>query len=222
MIYVFIVVALAIWYFYDEHKRKVHADEFLRKHNIDPSKSYVKTQQPKPKPYVKSDLERERSIATAIDSGTYTNSDTLKMKGDLYERKVGRYLEQKGFGVCQHGFKKDRADEGIDLIAVSPSDKTILFVQCKNWTQKTLTLELLDQVSEKLLRGAGVIPIQNYIDSLPLVIAQDLHGNFHTYRKEYFLCIASENVVDLAIGKYLKMSGQSFYVYDDKLKIVVV
>jgi Holliday junction resolvase-like predicted endonuclease len=166
--------------------------------------------------------QQEEKVKNNIDSNRHDETDFLKVKGDLYERHVGRYLENKGFGVCQYGFRKGMDDGGIDIIAISPADRTRIFVQCKNWTSKPLTLEVLQEITAKLIKNSTKIKYDDYLDSMNPAVVQNYKKSSSSYRDEYFLCISSDKVVDLEIGKHLEMLGKDFYIYDNRLKIVVV
>lgn len=54
-----------------------------------------------------------------------------KEKGDVYEKKVGKEYENKGYSVIYNGLEKGRKDGGIDLICSKENE--ILLIQCKNW-----------------------------------------------------------------------------------------
>jgi restriction system protein len=62
---------------------------------------------------------------------TNNNYEENKRNGDEYEKKVGKYYEEKGYIVDYNGLKKGLNDGGIDLICKNENE--ILLIQCKNW-----------------------------------------------------------------------------------------
>ncbi len=58
-----------------------------------------------------------------------------KLKGIEYEKRVGKYYEEKGYKVEYNGIIKDRKDDGIDLICKKDNEVKIL-IQCKNYNKE--------------------------------------------------------------------------------------
>ncbi|MBU0626815.1 restriction endonuclease [Patescibacteria group bacterium] len=163
------------------------------------------------------------------------NDDPLKKKGDQYEKLIGDKFEKKGDIVIYNGFIQEYKDEGVDLIAVSPNDKNINFIQCKNWTRKSMELSDIKEIYEKLDKfdfGCCIEKIKNSIifDHMQL---NDIDKSFFTnqlsqirnnhgiYTIRKTLYISSEKVVNLEVGEYLKMMKKNIFRYKD-MKIVLV
>ena len=52
--------------------------------------------------------------------------DFFKQKGDKYEKFIGKKFEEKGDLVIYNGFINGYADQGVDIICISTTTKTIL------------------------------------------------------------------------------------------------
>lgn len=59
-----------------------------------------------------------------------------KIKGDSYEKQVGKYFESIGYVVNYRGLQYGRRDGGIDLIATKSNE--ILLIQCKAWNNTAI------------------------------------------------------------------------------------
>lgn len=75
---------------------------------------------------------------------------TQKEKGDSYEKYIGKKLESKGQLVIYNGFIHGYDDEGVDIISISPTTKTINLIQCKNWTNMKMELSHIQEIYKKL------------------------------------------------------------------------
>lgn len=159
------------------------------------------------------------------------SSNPLKAKGDEYERYIGKHFEDKGDLVIYNGFIRGFEDGGVDLVAISPDGKTLNLIQCKNWNYRTIEVEHIQRIYQKL--------VNHNFDFLNLPIEQ-IKTHLHTHKdedtirdiitharqnKNHFtirktLYIASEKVVDLEIGKHLTMLQPDIFRYED-MKIVV-
>lgn len=168
-------------------------------------------------------------------STTVYNDDPLKKKGDQYEKLIGLKFEQKGNIVIYNGFIQGYNDEGVDVIAVSQKYKSINFIQCKNWTRKSIELVDIIKIYEKLNRFdfGGCLEkikdstIYNYLQ-LQGIDTNILTNHLNQIRRDYgcytirkTLYISSEKVVNLEVGGYLTMIKQKIFRYKD-MKIVLV
>ena len=78
------------------------------------------------------------------------NHGTLKAKGDRYEAAIGLAYETKGDLVIYNGFIKGMKDKGVDIVAISTKQKRIHLIQCKNWVNRQISPENLDDIYTKL------------------------------------------------------------------------
>jgi hypothetical protein len=168
------------------------------------------------------ELNNEKNIKSLIDNGSLSSMDNNKNKGDKYERKVGRYLSNKGFFVSQFGFKKGKKDNGIDIIAISLNDKKRLFIQCKNWTNMMLSNNQLEDISIKLRMNSKHIHEEDYIDSFETIEIDVYRSNGQELEDDYFLCIPTATIFMNEVSKNLIKTSDTFYIYNNKLKIVIV
>ena len=163
------------------------------------------------------------------------NVDLLKKKGDQYEKFIGGKIEEKGDIVIYNGLIQGYKDEGVDIIAISPNGKSINYIQCKNWTSKPLELSDIKEIYEKLNKfdfGSCIRKLKESTIYENLQI-QGIGKGYLTnkigkIRKEYSiytirktLYISSEKVVNLEVGRYLRMIKPNIFCYED-MKIVVV
>ena len=155
-------------------------------------------------------------------------------KGDDYEKYIGQKFEEKGEIVIYNGFIRGYEDRGIDIVVLSKQHKTINLVQCKNWTRKPMTLNDVKNIYQKLnvhyndldLYYLPTSEIYNHIQQTNLNFLEfddtlhDLRTNIDTYKIRKTLYIASENVIDLEIGRHLIMIQKNIYRYGE-MKIVI-
>lgn len=81
-----------------------------------------------------------------------------KEKGDKYEEYIAKYFKEQGYYVWEHGKEKGLEDNNIDLFV--KKDKSIYFVQCKDWeTWK------LDHNKVKATR----MDVNDYLDNNPML-----------------------------------------------------
>lgn len=155
--------------------------------------------------------------------------DPLKEKGDRYERFIGKKFEEKGELVIYNGFINGYKDKGVDIISISLESKSINLIQCKNWTKKPMTLDDVIDIYEKLdnyslrdipkdttkiLKYLQISQSKNHINS----ILSSIDKNDFTIRKTLYA--GSDKVMDLDIGKFLKMIQANIFRYKD-MKIVI-
>ncbi len=76
--------------------------------------------------------------------------DLLKVKGDKFEKYIGKKFEDKGELVIYNGFIRGYEDKGVDVISLCPQTKSINLVQCKNWTRKSMFLDDIKNIHTKL------------------------------------------------------------------------
>ncbi len=155
-------------------------------------------------------------------------TDFFKQKGDSYERFIGKKFEEKGDLVIYNGLIKGYEDQGVDIVCISTASKTINLIQCKNWTKMRMTLELLQEVYQKLedynfdCLSFSVETINQHQKSYPDVYSTLLktRNNLPQFTIRKTLYLASEKVVDLEIGRYLTMISPTIFRYKD-MKIVM-
>lgn len=160
-----------------------------------------------------------------------TKDDPLKIKGDAYERHIGRRFEEKGDLVIYNGFIQGYDDGGVDLATISLEAQTINLVQCKNWTNMQMELRHIRDIYQKLKKHnldflhLPIHEVSTRLDSkkedetiqnIMTHARQNLDG--YTVRKTLY--IASEKVVNLEVGKHLTMIKPNIFRYED-MKIVV-
>ncbi len=155
-------------------------------------------------------------------------------KGDAYEKYIGKKFEEKDNIVIYNGFIKGYEDKGIDIVALSKEHKVINLVQCKNWTRKPMTLDDIKNIYYKLnvhynnldlyYLPTSEIYKHTQHDNLSFIefddTLNDLRSNIDTYKIRKTLYVASENVIDLEIGKHLTMIKTNIYRYQE-MKIVI-
>ena len=144
-----------------------------------------------------------------------------------YEKFVGKEFEKKGDLVIYYGFIKGYEDRGVDLIIISSKTKTVNLLQCKNWEKKSLKLKDIEKVYSKLngyrpdFRILEPDDINFYLDNPKdnkTIFALLEYGNSYKFRKTLY--IASDKVVDLAVGQHLTMMTPNIFKYKE-MKMVV-
>lgn len=154
--------------------------------------------------------------------------DPLKAKGDAYERFIGKQFEKKGDLVIYNGFISGYQDGGADLVVISAETKTLNLIQCKNWSQRPLTLNDLEEIYSKLSRlqplsfyGFECRDINYYLSTpMPDRTILTLLFECQNYQIRKTLYIADDRTVDLHIGPHLTMTGPNIFKYKD-MKLVV-
>lgn len=160
-----------------------------------------------------------------------TKDDPLKIKGDKYERHIGKRFEEKGDLVIYNGFIQGLDDGGVDVAAISPDGTTINLIQCKNWTNMKMELYHIKTIYQKLLRhnlDFLSLPIEDIKIHLDRNIDEEaikeaistVRQNKKNLTIRKTLYIASDKVIDLEIGKHLTMIKPHIFRYED-MKIVV-
>lgn len=158
--------------------------------------------------------------------------DPLKAKGDEYERWIGKQFEEKGNLVIYNGFINGYKDKGVDIIVVSHKAKTINLVQCKNWTLRPINIIDIQNIYEKLLYFKPCDFYKINIDNIAHYhqiqqdkskieeMMNDVQVNVSSYKIRKTLYASSDKVVDLDVGKHLKVVGENIFRYED-MKIVI-
>ena len=208
-----VAISIVIFYaFFDKQKNRKTKPKYQHE-NKKP------TQKVKPKNNYKQDT-RPKSIN--------------QKKGDAYEKFIGKKFEEKNHIVIYNGFIKGYEDKGIDIIVLSKEQKVINLVQCKNWTRKPMTLDDIKNIYHKLdvhydnldLYYLSTSEIYKHTQQANLNFLEfddtlhDLRSNIDTYTIRKTLYVASENVIDLEIGKHLTMMQKNIYRYLE-MKIVI-
>jgi len=107
-------------------------------------------------------------------------------KGEEYEKYIADFFKEQNYTISNHGIDNKKKDGGIDVIA--KKDKTILFIQCKNWNAKNKNR--ITHVDIKKTRTE----INDYIEKNPL---------YKNYKiKTYY--ITSEDILDKSAKLYIK------------------
>ena len=176
---------------------------------------------------------RERPRVRQQESGSRDYVSTSKAYGDAYEKYIGMKLEERGYIVIYNGFINGYEDRGVDLIALSRKKRIVNLVQCKNWHRKEMKVEHVVEVYDKLSAYQALpdffdISAQQILEYLQLNdisrnvivkllddVAEDIRE--YTFRKTLYG--ATELVVDLAVGRHLKMIKPDIFRYKD-MKIV--
>lgn len=167
-----------------------------------------------------------------IDIQSIPPQDHLKEKGDRYERFIGKQFEDKGEIVIYNGFIQGYEDDGVDVASISTENKTINLIQCKNWTNRALTLQDIQTIYDKLqahrfdflvLSATSIQNFQNKKTDISKIrqTLLETKQNLQEYTIRKTLYISSEKVVNLEIGKFLTMIKPNIFRYED-MKIVVV
>ena len=65
--------------------------------------------------------------------------------------------------MIYNGFIKGMKDEGVDIVAISSKQKSIHLVQCKNWDNRQISSEELDDIYNKLDQ---YIPYEYSVDNI--------------------------------------------------------
>ncbi len=164
-----------------------------------------------------------------------TRSKSINQKkGDAYEKFIGKKFEEKNHIVIYNGFIKGYEDKGIDIIVLSKEQKVINLVQCKNWTRKPMTLNDIKNIYHKLdvhydnldLYYLPTSEIYKHTQQANLNFLEfddtlhDLRSNINAYKIRKTLYVASENVIDLEVGRHLTLIKKNIYRYLE-MKIVI-
>ena len=178
---------------------------------------------------VKKEQEKANAISDELKSKGYKqSSDPLKQLGDKYEKFIGKQFEDKGELVIYNGFIRGYEDDGVDIICISTKTKTIHLIQCKNWTKRPMKLDDLENVYKKLqnfssariTKSTTAIKEHLEIDISAEYINSVLRADKSDYVIRKTLYVGSDKVVDLNIGKYLKLIKPTIFKYED-MKIVI-
>ena len=79
------------------------------------------------------DTKKELKTRT-VSISNHKYYKTKQQIGQEYEKRVGKYYENKGYKVTYRGIELGLSDGGIDLIA--RNNYKILLIQCKYWKEK--------------------------------------------------------------------------------------
>lgn len=173
---------------------------------------------------VNSTNQKEKSIFTEQTKF----EDKYTQMGDDYEKYIGQQFERKGDLVIYNGLIFGLEDEGVDIISISSNEKYINLIQCKNWYKKQMTLENLELVYLKLEKYQLEFSIFHFddekinsylIQKRPLFKINSILDNCKDFIFRKTLYIASDKVMDLEIGKELKLIKSNIFQYKD-MKIV--
>lgn len=134
--------------------------------------------------------------------------------------------------VIYSGFIYGYKDQGVDIIVVSPKEKVINLIQCKNWTNKQIEVEHVQDIYRKIddfkwhfiyMLQIETIKEHNTMrvnDDEIWDILYDLKGHREEFKIRKTLYVASEKVMSLDIGESLSMIKPNIFRYED-MKIVV-
>jgi len=155
----------------------------------------------------------------------------LKTKGNEYEKYIGKKFEEKGELVIYNGFIKGYEDKGVDLISISNNTYNINLIQCKNWTNKPIYLEDIQEIYTKLSqydfdffdtppwrinKYLKFKKRHNYIRN----ILKNVKQNFENFTIRKTLYIGSGKVIDFSAYGHLKKIKPNIFRYKD-MKIVI-
>ena len=175
------------------------------------------------------ELAEEKIFRKKVKSEEELKSDPLKMKGDAYEKFIGKKLEEKGELVIYNGLIRGMEDRGVDIISLSSREEVINLIQCKNWTHMKMELSHIKEIYIKLtlytldFHQLDAQTINTYLHSkkekneIDATIDEARH--YGKIRKTLY--VASENVINPEIGKHLKMIKPNIFRYEN-MKIVFV
>lgn len=107
---------------WEQEKRK---EEIIKKHEDKQNLEIQKTVKEERKK-VFEDNRRKRAREH------YLNIDK---RGKEYELYIAEHFRKQGYKVKEHGLINNRADSGIDVIAMK--NKEITLIQCKNWRENS-------------------------------------------------------------------------------------
>ncbi len=192
--------------------------DYYGKKKFKAKKQQTNTQQPNRNNYNQYNKQQEEKSFT-------------KKLGDEYEKYIGRKFEDKGDIVIYNGFIKGYEDKGVDIITISQKAKTINLIQCKNWRKKPMILDDVESIFYKLdeykldFFNINIEDINKHlVKKQDGKIIQNLFSTIKFDQKSYHirkvLYASSDRVVDLEIGKYLKMIKPDIFRYED-MKIVI-
>ena len=121
-----------------------------------------------------------------------SKKETLKEKGDHYERYIAEYYERLGYYVWEHGKEKGKLDQGIDLIV--KKKKEIIFIQCKNWNENTRF-----KIDHKEIKASRT-EARAFMKENPLFIG---------YKMKFRFTISS-NCIHMSAIKYIEENSELF------------
>ena len=148
--------------------------------------------------------------------------------GDKYEKYIGFHVEKKGDLVIYNGLIYGIEDKGVDIISISNNEKYINLIQCKNWNNKKMTLNDIELVYTKLTKYQhsffnNYFHLETVNDYLvykrSLEEIESILKNSTNFIFRKTLYIATDKVMDLHIGRDLKMIKSNIFQYKD-MKIV--
>ena len=157
--------------------------------------------------------------------------DSLKTKGNEYEKYIGKKFEEKGELVIYNGFIKGYEDKGVDLISINNNTYNINLIQCKNWTNKPIYLEDIQEIYNKLSQydfdffDIPIWQINKYLqlkreESNIKNILKNVEQNFENFTIRKTLYIGSGKVIDFSVYEHLTKIKPNIFRYKD-MKIVV-
>jgi hypothetical protein len=156
---------------------------------------------------------------------TNRQSNPLKSQGDQYEKHIGKQLEKNDNLVIYNGFIRGVNDNGVDIIVITPKLKMVNLVQCKNWTNKILTIDDIKTIHFKLNNYHSdydqITPedINFYLDQpKPEIKIIKLLRESQRYNFRKTLYITKD--VDFKIRKHLIIMKPNILKYEN-MKIVV-
>jgi len=150
--------------------------------------------------------------------------------GIKYERYIGKKFEVQNHFVIYNGLINGLQDNGVDIIVVSSKKNVINLIQCKNWNQKRLYLSDIENIYNKMFDFRLNCMSFNATEILEhLAIKKNIYEieAMLKYVKEYYnifeikykLYITNDKVIDLEIGKHLKLIRNNKFLYK-KMEII--
>lgn len=196
-----------------------------QKRENSPQKPEAKPEpQPKSKP---SEFAHHKSHNAKTDTPP-PEKDALKNRGDGYELHIGRKYEIKGDLVIYNGFIRGYEDQGVDVIVISKSSRSLHLIQCKHWQRFEFTRDHLYRIYQKL---NSFEPDYQYIDPNEInyylgikkddgEIRSEIQDSLSYPQTRKTLYLSSSHVIQKDVWQSLEQIKDNIYRFKD-MKIVV-
>lgn len=196
-----------------------------QKHKNPPKKPGAKPEpQPKPKPF---EFDNHKSSEIKTDT-PLPEQDVLKNRGDGYELHIGRKFEIKGDLVIYNGLIRGYEDQGVDVIVISKSSRSLHLIQCKHWQRFQFTSDHLYRIYHKLNsfeRDYQFIDSNKINYYLGIIkddgeIRSEIQDSLSYPQTRKTLYLSSSHVVQKDVWQLLEKIKDNIYRFKD-MKIVV-
>lgn len=147
-----------------------------------------------------------------------------KKIGMEYEKYIGTQFEIKKHFVIYNGIINGLHDKGVDIIVLSSQHNVINLIQCKNWNQKKLNLSEIEKIHHKLINFRlnfitflsdevlNHLTIKRDISEIEAVLKY-IKEYYNMFTIKYKLYIASDKVIDLEVGKHVKLIKNNKFLF---------